>query len=277
MRYSKPPPRMRCWSVRVWSFDGVDDRVSLPAITDLQGDVTMETWVRLDAPPTENTLLMSSQCTSLWMNADELYVGTIDKCDISPGCSTGWNNSSEWVASNAPGGDGGFAWNDWDGSWHIAVTISDEHRGELFINGEYMGQKTLSRDGCISTPTTGELGRHSSLGGAMAGQMAAARFVSGMLYSEDFSPQYPLPTATNTVAHYQMADSATSTTLKTAVGMALMPPLTMAHGCPADRPVSKALPHVQCMHGVQDRGGTSWKCAMSQQPAWSPLFCTHQL
>lgn len=188
----------------ILSFNGGSDRVTLDPLTSMPNDKTMEAWVRLDAAPSNNVQLMSSQCAAVWITPTEINVGTINGClGASGGCKSGYNNSTSWVNSNRPGGDGGFLYTGWDGTWkHIAITITSSEVAKLYIDGTLFDTAVLSSDGCISSTTIGTIGRHNVYGGSLVGDVAEVRMSSSIEYSGNFTPQYPLPVTNSTEVLY---------------------------------------------------------------------------
>ncbi len=189
----------------VLEFDGVSDIVTLPPVSGLTTPFTMEAWVRVDSMPTTTIPLVNTTCGGLSITPTEVNVGVIDNCvGASGGCKSGWNNVSSWVASNAPGGDGGFLYTGWTGDWqHVAVTIDSTHEARLYIDGSFHSAKTLSRDGCISSAITGSIGRSTSSSTSLVGQVGAVRLSTSSLYSTSgFTPAYPLSSGSSTVVLY---------------------------------------------------------------------------
>lgn len=188
----------------VLHFDGSNDQVLIPNLNSMPGNQTMEAWVNLAAPPSAGVQLMSSECGGLWITPTEIHVFTINNCmGNSGGCKSGYNNNSTWVANNRPGGDGGFLYTGWDGSWkHVAVTINTSHVAKLYIDGTLFGSATLSSDGCMSAVTLATIGRHNVYGSAILGDIASVRMSSAIEYTTNFTPQYPLAITSNTKVLY---------------------------------------------------------------------------
>lgn len=197
------------------NFNGGSDRITLDPLTTMPNDKTMEAWVRLDAPPSGQVQLMSSQCAAVWITPTEINVGTINNClGANGGCKSGYNNSTSWVNNNRPGGDGGFLFTGWDGTWkHIAITITSNEIATLFINGTFFDSAVLSSDGCISSTTIGTIGRHNVYGGSLVGDIAEVRMSSAIEYYGTFTPQYPLPVTNATEVLYGLQNDFGMSTL----------------------------------------------------------------
>ena len=197
------------------NFNGGSDRITLDPLTTMPNDKTMEAWVRLDAPPSGQVQLMSSQCAAVWITPTEINVGTINGClGASGGCKSGYNNSTSWVNNNRPGGDGGFLYTGWDGTWkHIAVTITSNEVATLYVDGVFFDSAVLSSDGCISATTIGTIGRHNVYGGSLVGDIAEVRMSSTIEYYSPFTPQYPLPITNATEVLYSLQNDVGMSTL----------------------------------------------------------------
>lgn len=197
------------------TFNGGSDRITLDPLTTMPNDKTMEAWIRLDAPPSGEVQLMSSQCAAVWITPTEINVGTINGClGASGGCKSGYTNSTSWINNNRPGGDGGFLFTDWDGTWkHIAVTITSTEVATLYVDGVFFDSAILSSDGCISATTIGTIGRHNVYGGSLVGDVAEVRMSSSIEYYSTFTPQYPLPVTSATEVLYGLQNDVGMTSL----------------------------------------------------------------
>jgi len=208
----------------VLDFDGVDDIVTLPTIDDMPGDFTMEVWVKLDEAPASNTMIMSSECAHLFIAPTEFYVGTFDDCIQTEDCDLGYNNSTWWAETYTTGGDGGFLYEGWDGSWkHIAVTVDSSHNAEMFVDGSSIGTAALNRDWCMSGQLHGAIGGSDTTAwaaGELDGQIANVRMSNAVVYDTTFTPEYPLENLHSTVLLYGLQQDMRTVGLTDESGMA---------------------------------------------------------
>ncbi len=199
----------------ILEFDGGNDMITINNLNTMTGDQTMEAWIRLDSPPSSSRQIMSSQCGMMWVTPTEINVQTINGCaGTSGGCKSGYTNDSSWIANNQPSGQGGFLYTGWDGSWkHVAITITTGHVATLYIDGISMGSSALSYDSCMSATTIGTIGRHNVYGNAIPGDIASIRMSGEIVYSNNFSPAYPLTSLGSTEALFGLQSDYGGTTL----------------------------------------------------------------
>lgn len=118
------------------SFDGSNDYVTTPIISNTLTDFTMEAWVKASSVPSNRRIVMGSG----W-NYNDWYIGI----NLSSNTGAPARKWLFWVASNSQIAYVAAPDEIVAGDWYYLVATYEGTTGKFYINGNYIGSFTFTR------------------------------------------------------------------------------------------------------------------------------------